>query len=655
MNRRLRTAMAASAAALGTAAGLAPALTAGTLQAQAAPALQINQVWSVPIADGNSPIALSSPTVASLDAVPAAVVGDRAGHIYALHLTDGSEVAGWPANTGGVPVDGAPSSLGATVFAGLGSSANNVQPGSGYARFSATGQEQLLTVPMLPSPSQNVGVQNGLAIGTLQGQPAAVGGSMAQLQDAISIGSWTPLGGFPWFQADSNFTTPAVADLYGNGRNEIIEGGDSTAGIAYNQTYSNGGHIRILSDTGNLVCESDTNQVVQSSPAVGEFLGGARVGIVAGTGGFWQPASDTNQLIAMDSHCDRAWETPLDGLTGSSPALVDALGNGQLQVAEGTDRGQGAPGTVWLLNGSNGQPIWQAPALGRIMGGIVSVDLGNGHQDLVVVSASGNSFPGGVQIFDGQTGQVVWQSGADNLSFQNAALVTHDPNGTIGITVAGYKAGGSEVIHYEVANSNGGVVNEAGAWPMFHHDSQLTGSAGTAISCPALGGAANGYLMAEDDGGVYNFGNLPFCGSVEGIGLNRPVVGMASTRDHGGYWLVATDGGIFAFGDAPFYGSTGNLQLVRPVVGMAPTPDGGGYWLIASDGGIFAFGDAPFYGSTGNLPLVRPVVGMASTPSGGGYWMVASDGGIFAFANAPFYGSASSAPLFHSVVAISSI
>ena len=76
-----------------------------------------------------------------------------------------------------------------------------------------------------------------------------------------------------------------------------------------------------------------------------------------------------------------------------------------------------------------------------------------------------------------------------------------------------------------------------------------------------------GYDMAASDGGVFNFGNLPFCGSEGGRPLNRPVVGMAATRDGGGYWLVASDGGIFTYGDAGFYGSAATLPLSRPVVG----------------------------------------------------------------------------------------
>ena len=69
--------------------------------------------------------------------------------------------------------------------------------------------------------------------------------------------------------------------------------------------------------------------------------------------------------------------------------------------------------------------------------------------------------------------------------------------------------------------------------------------------------------------------------------------------------MVASDGGVFNFGDAGFYGSMGGTPLNKPIVGMAATPDGKGYWLVASDGGIFSFGDAGFYGSEGGEPAER--------------------------------------------------
>jgi hypothetical protein len=178
------------------------------------------------------------------------------------------------------------------------------------------------------------------------------------------------------------------------------------------------------------------------------------------------------------------------------------------------------------------------------------------------------------------------------------------------------------------------------------------------ISLPSVNGevpcnppaSPYGYDMVASDGGVFTYGNLPYCGSEGGRPLNKPVVGMATTRDGGGYWLVASDGGIFTYGDANFYGSAGSVPLNAPIVGMAATPDGGGYWLVASDGGIFSYGDAQFHGSAGSLHLNRPIVGMAATPDGGGYWLVASDGGIFSYGDARFDGSAGSLHLNKPVV-----
>jgi hypothetical protein len=160
---------------------------------------------------------------------------------------------------------------------------------------------------------------------------------------------------------------------------------------------------------------------------------------------------------------------------------------------------------------------------------------------------------------------------------------------------------------------------------------------------PTTSGA--GYWQAAADGGVFALGDAGFYGSAGAITLNKPIVGMAATPDGKGYWLVASDGGVFAYGDAGFYGSAGAITLNKPIVGMAATPDGKGYWLVASDGGVFAYGNASFHGSAGAIQLNQPVVGMAATPDGKGYWLVASDGGVFAYGEAGFYGSAGSIPL----------
>jgi hypothetical protein len=608
-------------------------------------------LWTQTLSDAGGPVALSSPDVANLAGGPAVVVGDRSGHVYAFNLSSGSAVPGWPFSTSGVPVDSTPSvdPDNDSILVGVGNSATPSD--GGYQAITSGGVNQWYVKVQNPPTDEApaYAVQASMAVGDLQGQTDTVSGSLGEAEDAINAGNGSVLPGYPWFQADSDYSTPALADIYSNGSNEIVEGGDSSSGLAYNTQYSNGGHIRILAATGNggtgnpgggLDCEYDTNQVVQSSPAVGEFLSGQAVGIVVGTGTHYAGTSNTDQLLAVNTQCQLQWSATLNGATNSSPALADVLGNGQLQVVEGTDTG--STGSVYVINGATGQTIWSQPAIGRVIGSVVTTDLtGAGHQDVIAATTNG------VEMFDGQSGNVLGTFDQNGIGFQNSPLVTDDPNGTIGITVAGYNGNNTGVVqHYEVPGSSGSLVKEAGAWPMFHHDPQLTGDAGTPPAtaqapCTPPTSAPAGYWLAGSDGGIFTFGDLPFCGSTGAISLAQPIVGLAPTPNGGGYWMVGADGGVFSFGDAPYYGSVPGVGVhVTNIVGIAPTPDGRGYWIVGSDGGMFSFGDAKYYGSVPGLGIhVTNIRGVASATNGGGYWMVGSDGGVFSFGDAPYHGS----------------
>ena len=162
---------------------------------------------------------------------------------------------------------------------------------------------------------------------------------------------------------------------------------------------------------------------------------------------------------------------------------------------------------------------------------------------------------------------------------------------------------------------------------------------------------SHGYWLVGRDGGIFSFGSAQFYGSTGALRLQRPVVGIAATPDHGGYWLVAQDGGVFAFGDAGFYGSlpglgfapagtTAPLRLNAPVVGIVPSRDGGGYFMVASDGGVFAFGDAPFEGSCPGIGGCAGAGHVVMPANGNGYWLVTRTGHVYAFGDAPYLGGA---------------
>ena len=617
--------------------------------------------WTQVLNDSGAPVEQSSPNVATLDGDgPSVVVGDVHGQVYGFHLSDGSPVSGWPVSLG-APIDSTPSVAAASgsaydsVFVGSGTSGDPTV--GGYQAIGPGGNLEWFTPVTNPSTDDQPAnaVEASMSVGSLQGGTDVEAGSLGQEGYALDASDGATLPGWPHF-SDSVFATSALADLYGTGQTEVVEGSTQTAGFALGTHYSQGGHLRILNGRGGLICSYDTDQDVVSSPAVGDFLPGGAIGAVFGTGSYFAGASDSDTVLAVNNQCNLEWSTRLDAVTSSSPALADVQGNGTEDVVEETDNG--STGSVWVLNGSNGQPLWHSPIVGRGLGSVTTADLfGTGHQDLLVPTTAG------VEIFDGVSGALVAElnaAGSDVngiLGFINSPLVTDDADGNVGITVAGYTYNTDQgvVEHFEIPGSDGAQAVGSGSWPEFHHDPQLTGTlgqGGATAPCDVPAAAHYGYDMVARDGGIFNFGNSPFCGSTGSLDLNAPIVGMAEAPNTGGYWLAASDGGVFAYNGAGFYGSMGGQHLNKPIVGMAATPDGKGYWLVASDGGIFTFGDAQFWGSTGNLVLNSPVVGMAAAPDGQGYWLVASDGGVFTFGDAQFFGSAGSLRLTSPIVGI---
>jgi hypothetical protein len=163
--------------------------------------------------------------------------------------------------------------------------------------------------------------------------------------------------------------------------------------------------------------------------------------------------------------------------------------------------------------------------------------------------------------------------------------------------------------------------------------------------------SARGYWLVGSDGGIFSFGQAQFYGSTGSLHLQRPVVGIVPTADHGGYWLDASDGGVFSYGDTQFYGSIPGLglhpagsglpnSLNAPIVGMVPSIDDNGYFMVASDGGVFAFGDAHFAGSCPGIGgCSGSAVAVMPDASGNGYWLVTSTGNIYTFGDAPYFGA----------------
>jgi len=630
----------------------------------------------------------SSPVVAALGA-PSVVVGAQDSKLYAYRLSDGSTVGGWPATTSNA-INSSPSAadvIGAgsdQVFTGSGTAEGGQCSGGGVYSFDAVGRARWHTTGSDPDcTTGREAFQSSPVIGDINGDGVAkvTLGALGLNAWSFSAPSGTLTPGWPYYTNDTVFSTPALADVTGQGVPAVIMGGDSSPGPGPRD--HRGGLVRAVSGDGHTLWEFLTNEIVRSSPAVGDITGNGHPSIVFGTGDYWvnQPggASDATKVFALDTGGHQRWAKDLGAITMGSPALADVGGTGVADVVIGT-AGGASPGRVWVLDG-NGTPLpnWAGHDSGGgvVIGGITTADLtGTGAQDLLVPTG------GGVFAYNGRTGARLFSLDEGQVGFQNSPLVTDDGAGSLGITVAGTTPSGTGVIqHYRMPASSGARLGAIG-WPMFHHDARRTGNlvvpALTTSLCAGKGAAGywfvardggifsycgarfhgsgvgaarapvvamasspsgNGYWLAAADGHVLSFGDAAPLGGGVASPPSSPVVGMARTPSGRGYWLVGADGGIFSFGDARFLGSTGGRRLNAPIVGMAATPTGNGYWLVAADGGIFSFGDAGFSGSAGAIHLAQPIVSMTATPSGHGYWFVAADGGIFSFGDARFLGS----------------
>ena len=625
---------------------LAPVVAATALVTAAAPASAAPvQQWAV---DVPAAVRESSPLAVDLDGGGLDVVfGAHDGRVYALHGNDGTAVPGWPRLTTHA-VNSSPAAADTDgdnrpeVFVGSGVGSHGACSGGAVYSFDHDGTQRFRHQGS-DQDCASQAVHSTPALGDINRDNTAdvtVGMLGLTMPSLSHTGAMNP--GWPYYTDDTVFSSPALADVNGDGQTDVVVGGDSTPGPPIDHR---GGLVRAIGGAGNTIWEFRVNEIVRSSPSIGDIDGDGQVEIVFGTGDYWVRqggASDATRVFALNRNGTLKWSRDTGGYTLASPTLADFNGDGVLDVGIGTFEGPN-PGRVFAMRGSDGGDLTGFPRAsggGVVLGSIATADLnGDGGQDLIVPTG------GGIFAYNGRTGASLFGLAQGSTAFQNSPTVTDvDGDGLLDILAVGTRPNGAgAAFRWEIPSADNARLGSLG-WHTFRRDERRTGSwtdppltqAGVNL-CAAAG--PGGYWLVARDGGIFAFCEARFFGSTGAIRLNQAIVGMAGTPSGNGYWLVASDGGIFAFGDAVFRGSTGAIRLARPIVGMARTPSGNGYWLVASDGGVFAFGDAVFRGSTGAIRLAQPIVGMAATPSGNGYWLVASDGGIFAFGDAAFRGS----------------
>ncbi len=635
------------------------------------PATWPARVWQT----GIGRVAFSSPTVAEIDGVRAVVIGSLTGYVYVMNATTGQELPGWPQ-----PVDIAPGHPSAvdstptvayldgpdkppTIIVGAGSLYVANQQG-GVEAWYASGQVRFVFHTKATFNEWTGGPPNGYANSVFSSP--AVGDITGNGQMDIVFGSYDhyiyalqPDGqlvpGFPFWNQDTVWSSPALYDPSGSGHDDIYIGADSTG---LHGCY--GGWVYDLRWWGNAVhvmwslCRP---QAFWSSPAIGHINASGRAAVVIGTswdGAYYTPG-DSDLVYAFyadDGQPVPGWPVHTSGPTFASPAIGDLLGNGQedVVVASGAHYG---PAVVSAYNGAGGL-MWSCELNQyELLASPVLVDLmSDGGEDVIVGNALGE------YLLAGSNGYPIYSTGTHPLvkpcAVQGSAAVTNIPN--VGWRL--YVACGGPLYPGSVNAFPFAVGPKSPpAWPMFRMDTLHTGVDPPSEGPPTVHCSAPpepiGYRFVAADGGVFDFANMPFCGSTGSMYLPSPVVGLAETPDGGGYWIATADGSVYTFGNAQFYGSMQGQPLAGQIAGIASDLAGNGYWLVGADGSVYPFGGAPNYGSQAAHPPVTPVVAISLDRQTGGYWLATAGGGIFNF-NAPNYGSMGGHVLNRPVVGLTS-
>ncbi len=130
---------------------------------------------------------------------------------------------------------------------------------------------------------------------------------------------------------DGVYSSPALADVDGNdgGRLEIVYGGWD-------------GYIRALNDDGTILWEYFARDTVWSSPAIGDLDSNGSLEVVIGSDAHWEPAFGTvdgGKIYALngaDGSYMPGFFRQVDEVIWSSPALGDLNDDGHLEIVVGT-------------------------------------------------------------------------------------------------------------------------------------------------------------------------------------------------------------------------------------------------------------------------------------------------------------------------------
>ncbi|HRA98385.1 MAG: VCBS repeat-containing protein [Dokdonella sp.] len=453
----------------------------------------------------------SSPTIVDLngDGSPEIVFGTEKGRVVAVR-SNGTLM--WSYTTGTVPVhskaavadiDG-DGQLEVVVGAGAG----NVNGGGIYV-ISSTGQLKCSFTALNPVHPQ--GMYSSPAVGRLDpSQPDKMQIAVASFDFKFRVlrhdcTVWWEKG-VQEYVVDSIWSSPSIVDLDRNGSLDIVVGADSNFHQLAGITLPDGGLLRAMQGNGSGELPGFPklyDDVVYSSPAIGDIRGIGEIAISVGSGRCWDLPSCaivhpvTKQMLGVQSNGQNlpGWPvaTPAESSRTASPALAKFSGINGLVSIMNTLRNNDVDGVVHAFrpNGTElpGWPLqpsipadcagnsWHwgtvaSPVAANLLGDSDPEIILNAANEFVIWNRAGQQLTAatGCPI---PAGKLSLWTGSDSF-YNSPAVADIDGNGKFEVVGAGTNsivpghAGSYVTVYAWTFNSSNAA--QLVDWPMFRRD-----------------------------------------------------------------------------------------------------------------------------------------------------------------------------------------
>jgi FG-GAP-like repeat/PKD-like domain len=420
---------------------------------------------------------------------------------FPLTIPGNASVLSGPA-VGDVDGDGKPD-----IVVAWGTPPQGPNPPGGFGAYKNNGPGSAFTLLWQRTTKDLIpdGVPDGAistpAIGDVDGdgRNEVVVGTLDQHIYVVNGLNGTDKPGWPFWVGDTIWSSPALADLDGDGKLEVIIGSDShdqPTGLSFSPTTA-GGLLFVLNSSGALRpgFPIQYDQVIASAPVVGDIDGDGRPEIVFGTGSFFAVPQSSHRVYAV--HCDgttvAGWPVQVDGQVSTSPALADLDGDGIVDVVV-TDDNTGPSKTfhVYAFKGKTGALLWSGIPKGHF-----GETLSAGDPVIADVLAGGPL--SGKEVLVPENAEiVVFDAMGTQLTSNGAGAFNLYAEGSVTGVAVDVSGGVVEIVTTTGDASNTIVAAWKGTgsttqvpWGMVHRDAAANGLAPNAGCCPLTPTATN--------------------------------------------------------------------------------------------------------------------------------------------------------------------